>query len=160
MKKIIKPALLTLIIFSVSLLSIHVYHSFSNNQTITLSIWHVYGSQTESPMNDIIDKFNQGVGKDHGIVVEVTSISDSSAIDDALVKALNDENLPDIFTAYPRITNKFDHDLFLNWNDYFSEKELNSYMDVFLDEGYFNGKLLMFPIAKSTELFFLPVPKQ
>ena len=155
MKKIIKPALLTLIIFSVSLLSIHVYHSFSNNQTITLSIWHVYGSQTESPMNDIIDKFNQGVGKDHGIVVEVTSISDSSAIDDALVKALNDENLPDIFTAYPRITNKFDHDLFLNWNDYFSEKELNSYMDVFLDEGYFNGKLLMFPIAKSTELFFL-----
>lgn len=130
-----------------------------SNKTTALSIWHVYGSQTESPMNDIIDEFNNSIGKDKGIFVEVTSVSDSSAIDEALVKAAenNSDNneLPDMFTAYPRIVNEIDRSILLDWNDYFSEKELNEYVSDFLSEGYFDNKLLMFPIAKSTELFFL-----
>ena len=124
-------------------------------KTITLSIWHVYGSQTKSPMNDIIEEFNQSVGKEKGIVVEVTSISDSTSIDEALVSAEKSDTLPDMFTAYPRIVDEIDKNLLLNWNDYFSEKEINEYVDDFLLEGYFDGELLMFPIAKSTELFFL-----
>ena len=125
------------------------------DKPITLSIWHVYGSQTKSPMNDIIEEFNQSVGKEKGIVVEVTSISDSTSIDEALVSAEKSDTLPDMFTAYPRIVDEIDKNLLLNWNDYFSEKEINEYVDEFLLEGYFDDELLMFPIAKSTELFFL-----
>ena len=60
-----------------------------------------------------------------------------------------------IFTAYPRIVNEINKDVLLNWKDYFSETELNEYVDDFLNEGYFGDQLLMFPLAKSTELFFL-----
>ena len=30
---------------------------------ITVTLWHVYGGQTESPLNDLIDEFNETVGK-------------------------------------------------------------------------------------------------
>ena len=33
------------------------------NNPITLTMWHVYGSQTESPLNTMIDEFNQTTGK-------------------------------------------------------------------------------------------------
>ena len=31
---------------------------------ITVTLWHVYGGQTESPLNDLIDEFNETVGKE------------------------------------------------------------------------------------------------
>ena len=33
------------------------------NDPITLTMWHVHGSQTESPLNVMIDEFNQTKGK-------------------------------------------------------------------------------------------------
>ena len=30
----------------------------------TITVWHVYGGQTDSPLNDLIDAFNQTVGKE------------------------------------------------------------------------------------------------
>ena len=36
--------------------------SQSRKEPITLTIWHVYGGQTDSPLNDLIDEFN-GSGK-------------------------------------------------------------------------------------------------
>lgn len=29
----------------------------------TITVWHVYGGQTDSPLNDLIEQFNQTVGK-------------------------------------------------------------------------------------------------
>ena len=37
-------------------------------------MWHVYGAQTESPMNDLVERFNRTEGKERGIVIEVTSV--------------------------------------------------------------------------------------
>lgn len=126
---------------------------------VTLTIWHVYGSQTKSPLNDSIGEFNRTVGKEKGIVINVASVSSSSAIDEALTAAAKKTpgapELPDLFTAYPRVAEIVGYDNLLNWNDYFSENELNSFVDEFLEEGYFDDALLMLPIAKSTELMFL-----
>ena len=41
----------------------------------TITVWHVYGGQTDSPLNDLIAQFNQTVGKESGINVQVTSVS-------------------------------------------------------------------------------------
>jgi len=43
----------------------------------------------------------------------------------------------------------------LSWNDYFTEKELSAFHADFLSEGYFGDQLLMLPVAKSVEAFFL-----
>lgn len=37
--------------------------SQSRKEPITLTIWHVYGGQTDSPLNDLIDEFNGTEGK-------------------------------------------------------------------------------------------------
>ena len=36
----------------------------SSDAPVTLNMWHVYGSQTTSPLNDSIDEFNKTVGKE------------------------------------------------------------------------------------------------
>lgn len=42
---------------------------------VTLTIWHVYGNQTNSPFNDTIEKFNASEGKAKGVIVKVASVS-------------------------------------------------------------------------------------
>ena len=126
---------------------------------VTLTMWHVYGSQTESPLNDSINEFNRTVGKEKGVVINVVSVSSSSAIDEALTAAAKNTPgvpaLPDLFTAYPRVAEIIGYDKLLNWNDYFTEQELDTFVDEFIKEGYFDDKLLMLPVAKSTELLFV-----
>ncbi len=126
---------------------------------VTLTMWHVYGSQTQSPLNDAIDEFNDTVGRENGVTVNVISVTSSSAIDKALSASANGEpgaeDLPDLFTAYPRVAEIVGEDKFLSWNNYFSEEELSAFRDEFISEGYFGDKLLMLPIAKSSEALFL-----
>lgn len=129
------------------------------NDPVTLTMWHVYGSQTESPLNDSINEFNRTIGKEKGIVINVVSVSSSSAIDEALTAAAKNTPgvpaLPDLFTAYPRVAEIIGYDNLLNWNDYFTEQELDAFVGEFIEEGYFEDKLLMLPVAKSTELLFV-----
>lgn len=126
---------------------------------VTLTMWHVYGSQTQSPLNDVIGEFNNTVGKEKGIVIKVEMITDSNKIDDALIAVLTNEpgaqTLPDLFVAYPRMAERFDDGALLEFGEYFTEEELSVYRSDFLSEGYFDGKLLMLPIAKSSELLFV-----
>lgn len=126
---------------------------------VTLTMWHVYGSQTQSPLNDTIEEFNSTVGKENGVIVNVVSVTSSSAIDKALSASANSEpgaeELPDLFTAYPRVAEIVGEDKLLSWDKYFSEKELSAFKDEFISEGYFGDSLLMLPIAKSTEALFL-----
>lgn len=126
---------------------------------VVLTMWHVYGSQTESPLNTAIDRFNSTVGKEHGVTVNVVSVTSSSAIDKALTASANGEpgaeELPDLFTAYPRVAEIVGKDRLLCWDNYFTKQELAAFHSEFLSEGYFDGTLLMLPIAKSTEAFFL-----
>ena len=126
---------------------------------VYLNIWHVYGSQSESPLNDLIDEFNSTTGKEKGVIINVESVTDSSDIDGLLSASLNGEPdalpLPDLFTAYPRVAEMFGEGQLLNWSSYFTEEELGAYREDFLSEGYFGDELLMLPIAKSSELLFV-----
>ena len=61
----------------------------SPENPVTLNMWHVYGSQTKSPLNSVIDEFNSTVGTENGITVNVVSVTSSSAIDKALSASAN-----------------------------------------------------------------------
>lgn len=126
---------------------------------VVLNMWHVYGSQTQSPLNDAIDEFNRTLGKENGITVNVISVTSSSAIDQALAASVNEEpgseSLPDLFTAYPRVVEIVGEENLLSWDQYFDKDELSQFNQVFLDEGYFHDYLLMLPIAKSSEAFYV-----
>ena len=58
-----------------------------------LSIWHVYGEQADSPMNRLLTEFNDTVGREKGILLNVTNMTNSAAIGGQLqdAKAVLDE---------------------------------------------------------------------
>lgn len=129
-------------------------------EPINITLWHVYGEQVDSPINDLIDEFNRTVGAEQGIMVTVTSVSNSNKIHEGVLAAANNKpgapDLPDIFNCYPKTVSAMpDSDILVDFNDYFTDKELSQYIDAFLKEGTFDGKLLIFPTAKSTEILFV-----
>ena len=71
-----------------------------------LSIWHVYGEQADSPMNRLLTEFNDTVGKEKGILLNVTNMSNSAAIGSQLQDAKAGKpgalDLPDLFSDAPR----------------------------------------------------------
>ncbi|HKM33330.1 MAG TPA: extracellular solute-binding protein [Lachnospiraceae bacterium] len=128
---------------------------------ITITMWHNYGGDMQEAMDYLIDQFNSTVGKEQGIVINVTAISSSSDLNDSLSMILSGDpgapQMPDIFTGYPKIAVQFhEKALLANLNDYFTEEELDAYVDAFVDEGKISdGELYVFPIAKSTEILYL-----
>ena len=49
-------------------------------EPVTVTIWHVYGGQAESPLNDMIAQFNETVGKEENIQVQVGSVTNTNTI--------------------------------------------------------------------------------
>lgn len=126
----------------------------------TITVWHVYGGQTDSPLNDLIDQFNQTVGKEQQINVQVTSVSNSNTIHELVLAAANGEpgaaELPDIFSSYPKTVMALpDDSILVDYRDYFSEEELSAFIPAFVEEGTVNDRLVVLPVAKSTEIMFI-----
>lgn len=126
----------------------------------TITVWHVYGGQTDSPLNDLINQFNQTVGKEKKINVQVTSVSNTNTIHDLVLAAANGEPgasaLPDLFISYPKTVMALpDDSILVDYKDYFSEKELSAFIPAFVEEGMVNDRLLVLPVAKSTEILYI-----
>lgn len=129
-------------------------------EPVTLTVWHVYGGQTDSPLNDLIEEFNETIGVKEGIKLQVTVVSNTNNIHDAVLRAANHEpgttGLPDMFISYPKTVLAMpDSDILVDYRGYFSEEELSDYIPAFLKEGEIDGRLVVFPVAKSTEIMFI-----
>ena len=48
----------------------------SENDPVTLEFWHVYGEQSGSPMNELVDEFNRTEGMEKGIVIAIRNMMD------------------------------------------------------------------------------------
>lgn len=152
---------LLLLIFSISIccLSGCKKSELDKNKPVTLTMWHVYGEQADSPMNRLIDEFNETVGMEKGIIINVTAMSNASKIGEKLLDAQNkvpgSAEMPDLFFAHKSNALGLGTDNLLDWKEYFSEKELSAYVPEFLEDGEANGKLSVFPVSKSTHLLFI-----
>lgn len=126
----------------------------------TITIWHVYGGQADSPLNDLIDQFNQTVGKEKQINVQVTSVSNTNTIHELVLSSANGEpgasELPDLFVSYPKTVMALpDDSILVDYRDYFSEEELSAFLPAFVEEGTVDNRLVILPVAKSTEIMFI-----
>lgn len=128
---------------------------------ITLTMWHNFGGQMQLMMDSLIDEFNSTVGKDQGIIINVTAISSSLELQEKLNMIVNEEpgspDMPDLFTCYPKTAILFkEKGMLANLNNYFTEEELADYVPAFLEEGKLSdGNLYVFPFAKSTEILYV-----
>lgn len=126
---------------------------------ITLTMWHVYGEQADSPMNDYVQEFNSTIGKDKGIIVNVTLMSNASQIGEKLLNAQHGKagvpSMPDLFFCHASNAEELGEENLVNWRDKFTKQELDGFVQGFLGDGTVNGALSVLPISKSTHLLFL-----
>ncbi len=160
MKKII-GFVLTLVLAASCLAGCDSTTKLDPKNPVTLTMWHNYGGDMQEAMDYLIDQFNATVGKDKGIIINVTAISGSADLNKSLAMIVNGDpgapDMPDIFTGYPKIAVQFEEKgMLANLNDYFTADELSAYVDAFIEEGRLkSGGLYVFPIAKSTEILYL-----
>ncbi len=132
----------------------------NSSQPTVVTLWHVYGGQADSPLNDLIDVFNSTVGAENNIKVQVTSVTNTNTIhENVLASAHNDPGaaeLPNMFISYPKTVLALpDRSVLVDYRDYFSEDELAGFIPEFIEEGTIDGQLSVLPIAKSTEIMFV-----
>jgi len=158
-----KKILLLLTVFSILVVSLTACNRspLDPDEPVTLTMWHNYGGDMQQAMDLLIDEFNSTVGKEQGIIINVTAISSSSELNESLALIVNGDpgapDMPDIFTGYPKVGVQFmEKGMLCNLDNYFSEEELDEYIDAFVEEGRLaDGGLYVFPIAKSTEILYL-----
>ena len=97
-------------------------------EPVTLTMWHNYGGDMQQAMDYLIDQFNSTVGKEQGIVIDVTAISSSSELNKSLAMIVNGDpgapEMPDIFTGYPKLAIQFqEKGLLADLDNYFTADE-------------------------------------
>lgn len=126
---------------------------------VTLTMWHVYGEQADSPMNRLIDEFNKTTGKEKGIIINVTMLSNATQIGDKLLSAQAEEpgsqEMPDLFFCHKKNAENLGIENLLDWKNYFTETDLDKYVPEFIEDGMIGDTLAVFPVSKSTHLLFL-----
>lgn len=132
----------------------------TNGDPVTVTLWHVYGGEVNSPMNAVVEEFNRTVGQEQNIRVRVDSVSNTNVIHESVLAAAYDDpgasELPDLFISYPKTVLALpDEDILVDYHDYFSDEELDAFLPEFLEEGTVNGRLAVLPIAKSTEILYV-----
>ena len=129
-------------------------------EPVTVTLWHVYGGEVDSPLNALIDEFNATVGQEKNIRVKVGSVSNTNTIHESVLAAAFGDpgaaELPDMFVSYPKTVLALpEEDILVDYRDYFTEEELSAFLPEFLEEGTVNGRLTVLPVAKSTEILYV-----
>ena len=126
---------------------------------VTLTMWHVYGEQADSPMNRYVEEFNSTVGREKGVVIDVTLMSNASQIGEKLIKAQQGKagvpSMPDLFFCHTSNAAELGTENLVDWKKEFSEKEISEFVEGFIADGTENGVLAVLPVSKSTHLLFL-----
>lgn len=126
---------------------------------VTLTLWHTYGEQTDSPMNRLVKEFNQTVGKEKGIVVSVELMTVAAKIGSRLTEAQNGipgaADIPDLFFCHNNDALAFGVENLLDWKDYFTADEINGFVPDFTADGIIGERLTVLPVSKSTHVLYL-----
>ena len=129
----------------------------NKKEPVSLTFWHVYGEQAGSPMDLLVQEFNRTEGQERGEQVKVTGTSSASKIGGYLKEAQSGgqevQEMPDLFTCHIADALELGEDNLVDWNSQFTPSELSDFVPGFLDDGTTeDGRLLVFPVSKSTQL--------
>ncbi len=132
------------------------------NNPVSLTVWHYYNGAQQATFDELVSEFNATEGKEKGIYVEgysQGSVSDlEKAISDSVAGVVGSQEMPDIFSTYADTAYSIEEQGRLtDLTQYFSQEELDEYVDSYIQEGYLHGDgaLYLFPVAKSTEVMML-----
>ncbi len=129
---------------------------------VSITVWTYYNGAQLDAFNLLVDEFNETVGKDRGIFIESYSQGSVTDLETSVLNAVQGKagagEIPNIFAAYADTAYAVDQlGLAADLSQYFTEEELNTFIDSYIMEGQFagDGSIKIFPVAKSTEIFLL-----
>ena len=64
-------------------------------------------------------------------------------------------DLPDLFSAHSSDAKALGIETLVDWNDWFTAEEMAAYVPGFVQDGIIEGRQVVFPVSKSTQLVFL-----
>lgn len=157
-KRIVSAVLLAALLFTLS--GCGDGSLLDKDEPVTLTFWHVYGEQAGSPMDLLVEEFNRTAGAEKGVYVKVTGMSSAAKIGGYLRQALSGGSdapeMPDLFTCHISDALALGEEQLTDWNGQFTEQELSGFVSGFLADGTAeDGKLLIFPVSKSTHVLML-----
>ena len=75
-----------------------------NSEPVDITIWHYYNGSQKAAFDDLVNEFNDTVGKEKGIYVEGHSKGNVSELENAVLsssrKEVGSEEMPEIFSSY------------------------------------------------------------
>lgn len=64
-------------------------------------------------------------------------------------------DLPDLFSAHSSDASALGIENLVDWNDWFTAEDMAAYVPGFVQDGIIDGRQVVFPVSKSTQLIFL-----
>lgn len=132
------------------------------DQPVSLTVWHYYHGAQQTAFDDLVEEFNDTVGKEKGIYVKGYGQGDvkdlEKAVRDSMEGKVGSEETPDIFSSYADTAYEIEQmGKLANLSDYLTEEELSKFVDSYVEEGCIakDGSLRIFPVAKSTEIMMI-----
>ena len=129
---------------------------------VTVTIWHYYNGMQQSAFDELVDEFNNTVGREQGIFVNGHSQGKveelEATVQASINKEVGSEDVPNIFSSYADTAYAVEKmGLLADLSQYMTKDELDTYVDSFVDEGRIgdNGELKIFPTAKSSEVLMM-----
>ncbi len=136
--------------------------SLDPKNPVTINIWHYYNGAQKTAFDQLIVEFNESVGREKGIIVEGTNQGSVSKLTEAIIDSaqnkIGTDPVPNIFAAYADTAYQIDAlGLVADLGQYLTKDEIDAYIASYMEEGRLtsDGKLKIFPTAKSTEIFML-----
>ncbi len=137
-------------------------HGLSAKKPQDITVWHYYGGALATQFDELVDEFNNTVGRDMGIVVYAESKSSIGDLVSQLEASANKEvgaaEMPNIFHCYLDTAASLEGTVDLvHLDDYMTDEEKASYFADYVAEGTFgtDNAWKLFPVAKSTEVLML-----
>lgn len=133
-----------------------------NKEPVDITIWHYYNGSQKAAFDELVNEFNDTVGREEGIYVEGHSKGNVSELENSVLassrKEVGSEEMPNIFSSYADTAFELEKEgLLADLSPWFSEEEQSAYMTSYIEEGRIgrNGELEIFPVAKSTEIMMV-----
>lgn len=132
------------------------------DKPLSLTVWHYYNGAQQVAFDELVNEFNETVGKEKGIFVKGYSQGNVNELEDTVMASLNEEvgaqEMPNIFSAYADAAYTVDsRGKLADISAYMSGEELDEYVDSYIEEGRIGegNTLRIFPTAKSSEIFMM-----
>ncbi len=129
---------------------------------VTIEVWNYYNGDQLTAFDNLVNTFNESVGKEKGIIVKSSSQGSVNDLETNALAAIRGEvgaaEIPNIFMAYADTAYTADQlGGIVDLKPYLTEEEAAAYIDSYIKEGDFNGsgEIKIFPMAKSTEVLVI-----